>query len=118
VQLRSSSAERRRAAELERVLTKLPPDASVAATEHEGPHVSTRLLSYTFYAARTHRPDYLLLSEKAMMKAEYPLFLALLPERYRVVKQAGEFTLLERGAANDATHELLERLAERYEKRP
>jgi len=117
VQLRTTAAERRRATQLEHVLKKLPPDASVAATEHEGPHVSTRLLSYTLYAARTHRPEYLLLSEKSMLKDEYPLLLELEPERYRVVKQDGEFALLERGAPDDATRELFDRLAERYDKK-
>jgi uncharacterized membrane protein len=116
VPLRSTGAERRRAAQLEHVLATLPPDAAVAATEHEGPHVSTRLLSFTFYAARAQRPTYILLTERAMMKGEYPLFQALGPEGYRVVAQDGEFALLERGDANEATHELLERLAQRFER--
>lgn len=116
VQLRTSSAERRRASQLARVLAKLPPDAAVAATEHEGPHVSTRLLSYTLYAARTHHPTYILLSERTMMKDEYPLFQELGPERYRIVAHDAEFTLLGPSDADEATHELLERLAQRFKR--
>lgn len=115
VLLHTTSAERRRAAQLERAIAKLPPDASVAATEHEGPHVSTRLLSFTLYAARLHRPSYILLSERTMMKGEYPLLRALQPERYGIVAHEGEFYLLERGASTEPTQALLERLAERFE---
>lgn len=115
VQLRSNTAgERQRLAALRRILKNLPPDASVAATEHEGPHVSTRLLSFTFYGARENRPRYLLLSERAIRSEEFMLLGKLEPEQYRLVAREGDFFLLERGEQNEAAHALLARLSGRF----
>jgi hypothetical protein len=115
VQLRGNNAsDRQRLAALHRLLKHLPPDASVAATEHEGPHVSTRLLSFTFFGAQGNRPRYLLLSERAIRSEEFMLLGKLEPEQYRLLAREGEFFLLERGEQNDAASSLLARLSERF----
>jgi hypothetical protein len=116
VPLQTTAAERERTTRLNRVLAALPPDASVAATEHEGPHVSTRLLPFTMYAARGHDPRFLLLNASSISRTEYVLLRELSPEKYRLVRRDGEFYLLERGAPDGRTHALLAALAARFEK--
>ncbi|MEO7032948.1 MAG: DUF2079 domain-containing protein [Polyangiaceae bacterium] len=43
-----SEPARKRYADMRRVVAKIPPDASVAATEYMSPHVSTRKTAYVF----------------------------------------------------------------------
>lgn len=90
--------ERRRYADLQEVIRLIPPDASVAATENVGPHVSSRI---TLYSARygPYDAEYYLGSSKELgLKETRPKMRAALESgRYGVLFRKGDFALMKRG---------------------
>ncbi len=61
-----SDAARRRYADMRQLVDKIPPDASVAATEYMSPHLSTRLTSYVF-RYDVGPVDYIFISDNEMV---------------------------------------------------
>jgi uncharacterized membrane protein len=96
--LRISDEERARVARLRQLTARIPKDASVVASEREGPHVSTRLVMYSLKFTFGQDPDYVLIGRE-LSRAEHD---RLLPElasgRYGLLASEGEFFLLQRGA--------------------
>jgi uncharacterized membrane protein len=103
--------ERARLGRLQRLIADIPPDASVAATELEGPHVSTRLVMYSLKYTFGDHPDYVLVGTISIRYELEHLIAALQLREYGVVKSVGEFTLLKRGADPKTVQPLLQRLA-------
>ena len=94
-----SDAERQRYAELRSVIAALPKDASVVASENVGPHVSSRTQMYAMRRG-LYDADYILASKTELdFEDTRKLFTAAVKEnRYGVVKRAGDFVLLKKGA--------------------
>jgi len=65
VQFEMNDSARKRYEDLRRVISHIPPDASVAATEYMSPHVSTRLQAYVF-RYDIGPVDYILISENEL----------------------------------------------------
>jgi uncharacterized membrane protein len=79
---------------------RIPPDASVAATEREVPHLSTRRTMYTL-ALANGAADYLLVARDHMDTgaSKQMLDAALASGAYRLVASDGPFLLFEKQAA-------------------
>jgi uncharacterized membrane protein len=81
----------------------IPKDASVAATETIGPHVSSRVKMFTMRQG-PHNADYILASSKELKlsRTRVTLKAALESGQYGVVKRVAEFALFKHGA--DTSH--------------
>ena len=91
--------EAERYARLQALVELIPNEASVAATETVGPHVSSRVKMFTM----RHGPqnaDFVLASSKELKlsRTRPTLKAALESGQYGVVKRSAEFVLLKRGA--------------------
>jgi uncharacterized membrane protein len=102
----TSEAERRRLQQLRELVSRIPPSASVAATEAEGPHVSTRLVMYSLKFTLGHAPDYLVVGAVRPGGEQEHLRQALGSGEYGVVHREGPFFLLQRGADTSRNKEL------------
>jgi uncharacterized membrane protein len=100
--------ERTRYAHVRELAAMIPPEASVAATEYVGPHVSSRLV---LYAARYGPRDaeYMLASslELDLKKTKTGLKDALDKGEYGVIKRIEDLALLKRGADPKANADLI-----------
>jgi uncharacterized membrane protein len=102
--------ETARLARLRRVIAAIPPAASVAVTELEGPHVSTRLVMYSLKYTFGDRPDYVLVGTISIRYELEHLIAALRGGEYGVATTVGEFTLLKRGGDPKTVQPLIQRL--------
>ncbi|HEY4105000.1 MAG TPA: DUF2079 domain-containing protein [Polyangiaceae bacterium] len=102
-----SPAERDRYDRLMSLANLIPKDASVAATETIGPHVSSRVRMYTMRQG-PHDADYMLASSKELKLSHthQTLKAALDSGRYGVIKRSGEFALFKRGADTSQNKQL------------
>jgi len=93
-------AEAQRYSDLMSLAKLIPKDASVAATETIGPHVSSRVLMFTMRQG-PHNADYILASSKELKlsRTKTTLKAALDSGQYGVFKRVAEFTLFKRGAS-------------------
>jgi uncharacterized membrane protein len=101
-------AERKRYDDLLKVIRLIPKDASVAATENVGPHVSSR---ESMYAMRygPHHADYILAgrNELRLGDARKDLIKVLRDKKYGVLKRLDDFALLKRGYETSGNAQLL-----------
>jgi uncharacterized membrane protein len=103
-----SSEERERVRDLRELAEAIPEDASVAATEHEGPHVSTRLDFFSLKFSPGHDPEFLLVGP--LMSGEAVHVVQLLETgEYGLVERRGDFFLLRRGGDPKTAAPLLKR---------
>jgi uncharacterized membrane protein len=93
-----SDEERQRLSELRELIAAIPGDASVAATEAEGPHVSTRLVLYSLKFTLGEAPDYLVIGPARFPSEKHHLLQALDSGEYGVIDRSGPFWLVQRGA--------------------
>jgi hypothetical protein len=104
-----SDKERRRYADLQEIIRDIPPKATVAATEHVGPHVSSRV---GFYSLRrgSHGAEYLLAREQelGLDRTRQSLFLALKDNQYGVINRIGEMALMKKGADPSKNQQLID----------
>jgi uncharacterized membrane protein len=107
--LSMSADERARLAELEQLIARIPDSASVAATEHEGPHVSTRLVVYSLKLSLGHAPDYILVGPQPFRIEVRHMAPSLRAGDYGLVAEAGAFALFQRGADPSQNRRLLKR---------
>ncbi len=86
----------------------IPKDASVAATETAGPHVSSRVQMFTMRHGPNHA-DYVLASSKELKLSHTrpTLKAAVESGEYGVIKRNGEFALLKRGADTSMNKQLV-----------
>jgi hypothetical protein len=96
--LRISDARRERYLALKALIQHIPPDASVAVTEEDGPHVSSRLVMYSMKITLGERPDYVLIGALTFPKEAEHIAMALRSGQYGLVASAADFLLLKRGA--------------------
>jgi hypothetical protein len=104
VQFEMSDTARKRYAELRRVVSHIPPDASVASTEYMSPHVSTRLQAYVF-RYDVGPVDYIFISDNEM-SGDLRRALTDKFRKYRyglVAKGEREFYLFKRGFVSSGT---------------
>jgi uncharacterized membrane protein len=109
-----TEAERERLARLRTVAARIPPNASVAATNHEGPHVSARLDFFSLHFAEGKNVDFILLDLNAMDDFAREDLARIGLDRYGLVTQLDPFVLLGR----DADPKTLEPLMYRLRRRP
>ncbi|HWO13054.1 MAG TPA: DUF2079 domain-containing protein, partial [Polyangiaceae bacterium] len=92
--------ERQTYAELVDILSSIPPDASVAASERIGPHVSSRR---RFFSLRrdSYHADYLIARQKELRldRTKPVITRALTSGEYGVLRRVGPFVLMKRGHA-------------------
>ena len=90
-----SDEDRARLDRFRRVAAAIPPDASVAATENEVPHLSTRRMIHTL-KWRLRDADFVLLNRERVDPKVAPRLMPALARDYRQVAEEGEFALYER----------------------
>jgi uncharacterized membrane protein len=97
-----AEADRKKYVELMELARKIPPNASVAATETEAPHVSNREDCFTMRFGHDDA-DYLLLSVAEARTGNTRKFFkqAVDSGNYGFVAQSGNFMLWQRGAPKD-----------------
>jgi len=106
VDFEMSDAARKRYEDLRRVVSHIPPEASVAATEYMSPHVSARLQSYVF-RYDVGPVDYILISDNEINGD----LRRALSEKFRkygyglAAKGEKEFYLFKRGLVSSETAE-------------
>lgn len=108
-----SESEKRRYRDLQEIIAMIPPDASVAATEAEGPHVSARLVLFSLKFSLGHDPDYLLVGHAGHREEVKNIKKALDSGKYGVIATKGHFILAKRGADPSKNHELARRVRNR-----
>jgi hypothetical protein len=90
--------ERQTYAELRDILSSIPPDASVAASERIGPHASSRR---RFFSLRrdSYHADYLIARQKELRldRTKPVITQALTSGEYGVFRRLGPFVLMKRG---------------------
>ncbi len=103
-------ASDRRYADIQSIVKKIPPSASVVATTFMLSHVSSR--ADVFDARRPHgEPDFIFLSELELAgSAREGLAATLSTHRYALVSTVGEFYLFRRGSETEATRSSLQKL--------
>jgi uncharacterized membrane protein len=104
---------RERYEKLKTVVAKIPPDASVTATDPEGPHVSTRLVLYNINYTLGERPDYILINDSIGGGVARRVLEVLERKEYGVLAKKRPFYLLRRGHTNDKDAELVAYLKSR-----
>lgn len=109
VTLSFSDEERKRYADLLEIKRSIPDDASVAASEKIGPHLSSRRV---FYSLRrdSYQADYLITREKELRLDHTKSVIndALTSGEYGVFKRIGEFALLKRGHSTQGNPALID----------
>jgi uncharacterized membrane protein len=94
-------AEQKRYADLQAILAKIPPRASIAATEQEVPHVSNRPNVFTLKIT-AGRAEYLLVNRYHVSgEARQHIEEVLKIQPYDVVVTQGEHVLFRRGKMSD-----------------
>lgn len=108
VEFTFSEAERARYAALQEIIKIIPPDASVAATEKVGPHVSSRLVLYTMRNG-PHGAEWILASsrELKLSKTRPKLREAVESGEYGVVKRIADFAVLRKGHDTSGNQQLI-----------
>lgn len=112
-----SEAERRTYADLRKLVALIPPEASVAATDSEVPHVSSR---FSIFTLRSHHAnsDYLLVNSGAVSGETKSIVRdAMNKNQYGVVAQQGLFYLFKRGAVTPDTDKALQTLGIRLDRK-
>lgn len=92
-----SAPERARLQSLESLIARIPQEASVAASESEGPHVSTRLVMYSLKYTLGENTDYVLVGDAGIPSERQHLVEALRSGRYGLEAQNSDFCLFRRG---------------------
>jgi uncharacterized membrane protein len=110
ISFRHTPEQAKRYQDLMSLVRRLPPDASVAATEYVNPHISARRDAYTF---RYELPvvDRILVSSNEIVGDNRRLLKSLLGKApYRLVARANEFYLFERGESTPETDKAFRKL--------
>jgi hypothetical protein len=111
--LRGDPADETRYAQLRSIIARIPPEATVAATEAEGPHVSSRLIMYSLKYTLGKDPEYLLVGLSRLGGEVAHIRQALESGKYGVVAQEGPFILAKRGASPASAEPLWQRIGGR-----
>jgi uncharacterized membrane protein len=103
-----TEAEQERYAALQEIIKIIPPDASVAATEKVGPHVSSRLVLHTMRNG-PFGAEWILASsrELKLSKTRPKLKEAVESGKYGVVKRVADFAVLRKGYDTSGNEKLI-----------
>jgi len=95
--------------DVEALVRTIPSDATVAATEHVGAHLSSRLKFYTL-RRDSHNVTFIVARKKELSldKTRRTIFRALDSGKYGVAGRFGEFAVLKRGADTKDNDALIE----------
>jgi uncharacterized membrane protein len=99
VEFTYTEAEDRRYAQLIELIKDIPKDATVAATEKVGPHLSSRRILHTMRTG-PHGAEWIVASsrELKLSKTKVSLKSVLDKGQYGVVKRSGDFAVFKKGA--------------------
>jgi uncharacterized membrane protein len=108
VEFNYTEAEDQRFHRLLELIKDIPKDATVAATEKVGPHVSSRRILHTMRTG-PHGAEWIVASsrELKLSKTKVSLRAVLDKNQYGVVKRSGDFALFKRGYNTDANAKLI-----------
>jgi uncharacterized membrane protein len=108
VEFSYTQAEADRYQRLVELIKDLPKDASVAATEKVGPHVSSRRVLHTMRTG-PHGAEWIVASsrELKLSKTKPSLRAVLDKKQYGVVKRSGDFALFKRGYGTEGNEKLI-----------
>lgn len=105
IEFEMSAGDRQRYAELKELLAMIPPKASVAATENETPHISSRMDAYPLRIEPPQHPDYVLINRTHIGELSRAAVDKLLadPNEYGLLAQRGDVFLFKRGYQSPQT---------------
>jgi len=108
VEFTYTEAEDRRYAQLIELIKDIPKDATVAATEKVGPHLSSRRILHTMRTG-PHGAEWIVASsrELKLSKTKVSLKSVLDKGQYGVVKRSGDFAIFKRGAPTAGNAQLM-----------
>jgi uncharacterized membrane protein len=108
VEFTYSQAEADRYQRLLDLIKDIPKDATVAATEKVGPHLSSRRILHTMRTG-PHGAEWIVASsrELKLSKTKVSLRAVLVKNQYGVVKRSGDFALFKRGYSTDGNAKLM-----------
>lgn len=108
-----SEAEQKRIEQFREIVKEIPKNASLAVTEAEGPHLSTRLVMFSLKYSLGHDPEYLLVANPGIRGEAVHVREALESGNYGVIATKGPYTLVKRGAPTKKNGALLRRVGGR-----
>jgi uncharacterized membrane protein len=108
VEFTYTQAEADRYDRLMELIKDIPKDATVAATEKVGPHLSSRRILHTMRTG-PHGAEWIVASsrELKLSKTKVSLRAVLDQNQYGVVKRSGDFAVFKRGAPVDGNAKLI-----------
>jgi uncharacterized membrane protein len=108
VEFTYTEAEDQRYARLIELIKDIPKDATVAATEKVGPHLSSRRILHTMRTG-PHGSEWIVASSKELKlsKTKPSLRAVLDKNQYGVVKRSGDFAVFKRGYKTDDNAKLI-----------
>lgn len=108
VEFTYTQAEADRYERLLELIKDVPKDATVAATEKVGPHLSSRRILHTMRTG-PHGAEWIVASsrELKLSKTKVSLRAVLDQNEYGLVKRSGDFALFKRGYATDGNAKLI-----------
>jgi uncharacterized membrane protein len=108
VEFTYTEAEDQRYERLRELIKDVPPDATVAATEKVGPHLSSRRILHTMRTG-PHGAEWIVASSRELkLSKTKPSLKAVLEKReYGVVKRSGDFALFKKGYKTDGNAKLM-----------
>lgn len=92
---------------------QIPREASVAATNHVGPHVSTRLVLYNLGYTLGEKPDFILFQRPLGKPEGEHVRPVVMSGEYGLVDQRGAFSLLKRGHDTSRNEQVLQQIGRR-----
>ena len=103
-----TEAEDQRYQRLIELIKDIPKDATVAATEKVGPHLSSRRILHTMRTG-PHGAQWIVASSKELKlsKTKQSLRAVLDHNEYGVVKRSGDFAIFKKGYATDGNAKLI-----------
>jgi uncharacterized membrane protein len=104
-----TEAERNRYRDLREIIAMIPPEASVAATDPENPHISNRLTAYAFRTGADDA-DYLLIRRFGRGDTRRKAQAAIDQNPYGLLAKVGDFYLFKKGHESLETTMALKRL--------
>lgn len=108
VEFSYTQAEADRYQRLVELIKDIPKDATVAATEKVGPHLSSRRILHTMRTG-PHGAEWIVASsrELKLSKTKPSLRAVLDKKQYGVVKRSGDFAIFKRGYSTDGNEKLM-----------
>jgi uncharacterized membrane protein len=108
VEFTYSETEDKRYHQLLELIKDIPKDATVAATEKVGPHLSSRRVMHTMRTG-PHGAEWIVASsrELKLSKTKVSLRAVLEKNQYGVVKRSGDFAVFKKGAPTDGNAKLM-----------